>query len=210
MGQVYEAIDGRLREFVLSQPLYFVATAPSGPEGHINLSPKGLSGTLVVLDERRVAYLDYYGSGVETIAHLRENGRIVLMCCAFSGPPKIVRLHGTGSVVLPDDAEFGALWERFDDQERTGRLARSVTPATRPVRQHGVRSIIVIEVSRISDSCGYGVPLMTLVDDRDLLTRSHERKNADDFAAYAETKNATSIDGLAGLEPAKASTAPAS
>ena len=203
MGQVYAALDGRLREFVLGQPVYFVATAPSGSDGHVNVSPKGLSGTFAVLDERRVAYLDYYGSGVETIAHLRDNGRIVLMFCAFSGPPKIVRLHGTGTAVFDGDAAFDGLWAaHFAGQERTGRLARCPTPATRPVRGHGVRSIIVVEVSRISDSCGYGVPLMTHVEDRDLLTRSHERKSADDLAAYALTKNATSVDGLPGLDAA--------
>jgi hypothetical protein len=207
MGQVYEAIDGRLREFVLNQPVFFVATAPSGSDGHINVSPKGLSGTLAVLDERRVAYLDYYGSGVETIAHLRDNGRVVLMWCAFSGPPKIVRFHGTGTAVLVDDAEFEALWANFDGQIRTGPLARSVTPATRPVRRHGVRAIVVVEVSRISDSCGYGVPLLEHVGDRDLLHRSHERKDDAALAAYATTKNATSVDGLPGLASASPATA---
>src|SRR5688572_22826907 len=114
MGKIYELIDDRLREFIEAQPVYFVATAPSGDEGHVNLSPKGMSGTLAVLGERRVAYLDYFGSGAETIAHLRQNGRITLMFCAFTGPPKILRLHGTGVVVLPDDARFAELWAAFD------------------------------------------------------------------------------------------------
>jgi hypothetical protein len=182
MGKIYELIDDRLREFIEAQPVYFVATAPSGDEGHVNLSPKGMSGTLAVLGERRVAYLDYFGSGAETIAHLRQNGRITLMFCAFTGPPKILRLHGTGVVVLPDDARFAELWAAFDGQER-----------------HAVRSIVEVEATRVSDSCGYAVPLMDYVGDRDLLTRSHSRRDEAALAEYAETKNRTSIDGLPAL-----------
>src|SRR3712207_987605 len=135
MGKVYESIDGRLREFLLAQPVYFVATAPSGSAGHVNLSPKGLAGSFAVLDGDRVAYLDYTGSGVETIAHLRDNGRIVLMFCAFAGPPKIVRLHGRGRPVLPGADGFADLINRFD----------------RP-RLTGLRSVIEVTVTRVSDS----------------------------------------------------------
>jgi len=182
MGQVYEAIDGRLRDFVQAQPVYFVATAPSGDDGHVNLSPKGMSGTLAVLDEHRVAYLDYFGSGAETIAHLRENGRIVVMFCAFNGPPKIVRLHGKGEPVLATDPRFAELWPVFDGQER-----------------HAVRSIIVVDVTRVSDSCGFAVPVMDYVGDRDLLIQAHSRRDDAALVDYGATRNATSIDGLPAL-----------
>ncbi len=182
MGKVYEAIDDRLRDFIEAQPVFFVATAPSGDDGHVNLSPKGMSGTLAVLGGHRVAYLDYYGSGAETIAHLRQNGRIVVMFCAFTGPPKIVRLHGKGSAVLAGDKGFEELWSAFDGQER-----------------HAVRSIIDVEVSRVSDSCGYAVPLMDFVGDRDLLVRSHSRRDEQDLVDYGVAKNLTSIDGLPAL-----------
>lgn len=182
MGKVYEEIDGRLRAFIEAQPVYFVATAPSGDEGHVNLSPKGMSGTLAVLGEHRIVYLDYFGSGAETIAHLRQNGRIVVMFCAFTGPPKILRLHGRGEAVLADDPRFEELWAAFDGPER-----------------HAVRSIIDVEVTRVSDSCGYAVPLMDYTGDRDLLTRSHSRRDEQALAEYAVTKNHTSIDGLPAL-----------
>jgi hypothetical protein len=162
--------------------VYFVATAPSGDAGHVNLSPKGMSGTLAVLDQHRVAYLDYFGSGAETIAHLQDNGRIVIMFCAFTGPPKIVRLHGKGDAVLADDPRFPELWSAFHGQER-----------------HAVRAIIQVAVTRISDSCGYAVPLMDYVGDRDLLVKSHSRRDDAALADYAVTKNATSIDGLPAL-----------
>jgi hypothetical protein len=182
MGKVYEGIDGRLRSFIEAQPVYFVATAPSGDGGHVNLSPKGMSGTLAVLGEHRVAYLDYFGSGAETIAHLRQNGRIVVMFCAFTGPPKILRLHGRGEAVLAADPRFEALWNAFDGPER-----------------HAVRAIIDVEVTRVSDSCGYAVPLMDHLGDRDLLTRSHSRRDEAALAEYAVTKNRRSIDGLPAL-----------
>jgi hypothetical protein len=135
-----------------------------------------------VLGPRQVAWVDLVGSGVETIAHLQENGRIVLMWCAFAGPPKIVRLHGRGAAVLADDPRFAELWSAFEGQER-----------------HAVRSLIEVEVGRVSDSCGYAVPLMDHVGDRDLLTRSHSRRDDAALAEYGETKNRTSIDGLPAL-----------
>src|SRR5688572_24356539 len=104
MGKVYEQIDGRIREFLLAQKVFFVATAPSAVDGHVNVSPKGLSDSFAILGPHRVAYLEYGGSGIETIAHLRDNGRIVLMACAFDGPPKIIRLHGRGHEVLAEQA----------------------------------------------------------------------------------------------------------
>jgi hypothetical protein len=178
--KVHESIDGRLREFILSQPVFFVATAPSGAEGHVNLSPKGMTGTFAVLGPHRVAYLDYHGSGAETIAHLRDNGRITLMFCAFQGPPNIVRLHGTGRAVAVTDPEYAALLPSF---------------AT-PPDTHGARSIIDVDVHRVSDSCGYAVPLMAYEGDRDLLLRWESQRDEAALAEYRRVKNATSIDGL--------------
>jgi hypothetical protein len=113
MSKLYDAIDDKLRDWIGKQPMFFVGTAPLGADGHVNISPKGMAGTFAVLGDRRDAYLDYFGSGAETIAHLRENGRIVLMFCAFTGPPKIVRLHGRGRTVLRDQAEFATLRAEF-------------------------------------------------------------------------------------------------
>src|SRR6059058_3779379 len=103
MGRVYDGIDERLAAWIARQPLFFVATAPLAGDGHVNVSPKGPIGSLRVLDDHTVAYLDVTGSGAETIAHLRENGRIVVMLCAFEGPPKILRLHGRGEAVQAGD-----------------------------------------------------------------------------------------------------------
>lgn len=180
MGREYEGIDARLEGFLCRQPVFFVATAPLAGDGHVNVSPKGLISTFGVIDPRRVAYLDLTGSGVETIAHLRENGRITLMFCAFDGPPRVVRLAGRGRVVLPAAAGFGALVARFAPIE-------------------GIRAVVDINVDRISDSCGYGVPRMTLVHDRDDLERWAERKGPQGLEIYHRTKNAVSIDGLPGL-----------
>lgn len=185
MGKIHDAINDRLARFLLAQPVFFVGTAPLAGDGHVNVSPKGMSGTFTVLDDHRVAYLDYTGSGVETIAHLRENGRIVLMFCAFDGPPNIVRLHGTGRAVLPEEPGFDGLRAHFP-KERT----------------LGQRAVIVVDVRRISDSCGFSVPLMGLRGDRDLLDRYHERRDPAYFDDHRLTRNSASVDGLPGLPPA--------
>jgi hypothetical protein len=179
MSRVYDAIDDKLRAWIGRQSLFFVGTAPLSPEGHLNVSPKGMAGTFAVLGPRRVAYLDYFGSGAETIAHLRENGRIVIMFCAFDGRPNIVRLHGRGRAVRPDDAGFATLREEFA-KERTA----------------GQRSIIVVDVDRVADSCGYAVPRMDFVADRDVLDLHQVTKPAGYFDEYWDAKNAASIDGL--------------
>ncbi len=182
MATVFDAIDDRLRDWLLAQSVFFVATAPLAGDGHVNLSPKGMAGTFAVLGPHRVAYLDYFGSGVETIAHLRENGRIVIMCCAFTGPPKIVRLHGRGRSVRPGQDGFPELRAAFGKE-----------------RDLGLRSIIVADIERIADSCGYSVPLMDFVGDRDVLDRAQERRDTAYFEQYGATRNAVSIDGLTGL-----------
>jgi Predicted flavin-nucleotide-binding protein structurally related to pyridoxine 5''-phosphate oxidase len=179
MGKVYDGLTDRLREFIAAQPVYFVATAPR-EGGHVNVSPKGHADTFTILDDTTVAYLDLTGSGIETLAHIRENGRVTIMFCAFSGPPKILRLYGTGRVVMPGDAEWDELLPRFG-------------------RRLGVRSIIVVSCDRIADSCGYGVPLMSYEQDRDLLHRWAERKDAAQLREYRAKHNSKSIDGLPAL-----------
>lgn len=176
MGKTYEEISPELAAWVAQQALFFVGTAPLSTDGHVNISPKGLD-TLRVLGRRRVAYLDLTGSGAETIAHLRENGRIVLMFCAFGGPPKIVRLHGCGTVVTPASKEWPELSAHFPDHI-------------------GARSIMDVEVTRVSDSCGYGVPTFSQPEQRVALRRWSENKGAEGLPAYRRQKNARSIDGL--------------
>jgi hypothetical protein len=183
MGKLYAEIDETLRTFIEAQHVFFVATAPTETSGHVNCSPKGRD-SLRVLDGNSVAYLDYVGSGVETIAHLRQNGRIVLMFCAFEGRPKIVRLHGRGFVVLPADPGFDELLAAF------GRKM-----------ELGMRAIVRIDVTRISDSCGFGVPLYRHVKQRDQLARWAERKGEAGLETYKLEKNSASIDGLPGLDP---------
>jgi len=180
MGKVYEEIDADLRAFIEAQRVFFVATAPIDAAGHVNLSPKGLE-TLRVLTPRRFAYLDYVGSGAETIAHLRENGRIVIMFCAFQGPPKIVRFHGRGEVLEPMNPEYQRLRPLF------------------PAVPSG-RAIITVSIHRISDSCGFGVPLYHYERHRSQLTDWSGRKGEDGLRAYQAEKNRRSIDGLPAVE----------
>lgn len=177
MGTVLEVIDPKLERWLRQQPVFFVATAPLAADGHVNLSPKGLADTFRVLDERTVAYLDLTGSGAETMAHLRENGRVVLMFCAFAGPPKIVRLWGRGEAVLPSAPDFAELVAGF--------------PA-----HPGIRSVVRVAVTRIADSCGFAVPRMTLDGERDILDRSHAQKGPQGLADYRRRRNAASLDGL--------------
>ena len=190
MAKVYEAIDQHWRDWIARQPLFFVATAPLAADGRVNVSPKGPIGTLRVLDEHTVAYLDVTGSGAETIAHLRENGRIVVMLCAFEGPPRILRLHGRGEVVLADDPEFEALVERAGFEQ----------PAVAESR----RAVVVVHVERIADSCGYGVPLMSHEGERPHPEAWADKKmragGPDALRDYRREKNARSIDGLPAVE----------
>jgi hypothetical protein len=178
--KLHDGITANLRTWIEAQHLFFVATAPLAGSGHINLSPRGTPGTFAVIDEHTVAWLDLTGSGAETIAHLRENGRIVMMFCAFDGPPQIVRLHGRGRVVVPLDEEWAEVAGRFPDKP-------------------GARAVVVVDVTRVSDSCGYSVPLFEFVGDRDLLDRWTENRGPEKIAEYQSTLNATSIDGLPAL-----------
>jgi hypothetical protein len=179
MGKVRSMLDDAAARFIEAQHMFFVASAPLDPNGHVNLSPKGLD-TFRILGPTSVAYLDFNGSGVESIAHLKENGRIVLMFCAFQGPPNIFRLYGHGRVVEPHDAEFAALAASFSDHE-------------------SARSIIVVELTRVTDSCGYGVPLFKYEGERQQLHAWARNRGPQGLKAYREQKNRHSIDGLPGI-----------
>jgi len=179
VAERFSSISDDLARWWAEQPLFFVATAPSGSAGHVNCSPKGLD-TLRILGPQRVAYLDLTGSGVETIAHLRDNGRITLMACAFNGAPRISRIYGAGTVHELGSPGFDGLAARFPDLP-------------------GARAVIDVAVDRVTTSCGYAVPLMDAVGDRDRLLDWARAKGDDGLAAYRESKNATSIDGRPGL-----------
>lgn len=191
MAKVFDGIDEHQREWIAKQALFFVGSAPLSGDGHVNVSPKGPIGTLKVLDDHTVAYLDMVGSGAETVAHLRENGRIVVMLCAFEGPPRILRLHGRGEVVPAGDPRFAELLERagFDGPH--------------PVEE-ARRAVILVDVDRIADSCGYGVPLMSYEGERPHMEAWAEKKmrvgGAAELDAYVAEKNAVSIDGLPAFE----------
>lgn len=191
MGSTFSGIDERLRRWISRQALFFVATAPLAEDGHVNVSPKGPIGSLRVLDESTVAYLDLTGSGAETVAHLRENGRIVIMLCAFAGPPRIVRLHGRGEVIMPGEQRFEELLQRCAFSEPAAPQAR--------------RAIVYVALTRIADSCGYGVPLMRYEGERphmDAWAAKKLRVNGEQaLEAYRGDKNALSIDGLPALAP---------
>jgi hypothetical protein len=179
VGKIFEALDDETRQFIHAQSMFFVASAPLDPDGHVNLSPKGLD-TFRILGPRTVAYLDFTGSGIETIAHLRENGRIVVMFCAFQGTPNILRLYGRGRTVELHEPEFPALQAHFPVYEST-------------------RAIIVIELMRIATSCGYGVPLLKYEGERSQMGAWASKKGLDGLKAYRQEKNSRSIDGLPGI-----------
>ncbi len=180
MAKTYDAIDDALSSWITAQPMFFVATAPLTRDGHVNVSPRG-KDCLSLLGPRSLGWVDYAGSGAETIAHLRENGRITLMWCAFDGAPRIVRVHGHGTVHLPGTEGFEEVARRHP---RTG----------------NTRAVLTVEATRISDACGYGVPLMDVVGERDQMERWTAAKGPDGVASYLADKNAVSLDGLAALD----------
>jgi hypothetical protein len=180
MAKAHDSISDELRTWIEQQHLFFVATAPLAASGHVNCSPKGLD-SLRVLGPLEVAYADLTGSGAETAAHVRENGRIVLMFCAFAGPPKIVRLHGRGTILEMGSPEFDLMRAAFPEHL-------------------GTRAIVHVAVTRVSDSCGYAVPLLDFRSDREGLTRWAAAKGTDGLQTYREQKNASSIDGLPALQ----------
>jgi hypothetical protein len=180
VGKIFSTIDDSVRKFIEAQPLFFAGTAPLDSEGHINISPKGLD-TLRVLGPRSIAYLDLTGSGIETVSHLKENGRIVLMFCAFQGPPKILRVHGRGTVVEPEQTEFPDIAVHFPEYE-------------------GTRAIVLVEVTRICDSCGFGVPLLQYKGERTQLSAWAHKLGSEGLKSYRQQMNHESIDRIPGLD----------
>ncbi len=180
MGKVYSQIDERIADFIGKQKMFFVATAPTSAEGHVNVSPKGYD-SFAILGPNEVAYADLGGSGIETVAHIRENGRLTIMFCAFEGPANILRLYGEGSVIQYDDPGFSEAMAPFPDFDTA-------------------RNVIRMRVTRISDSCGWGVPFYEFKGERDQLTRYIANKTPDENWAKFKTGNAESIDGLPGIK----------
>ena len=184
MGKTYAAIDDKLAAFIGAQKMFFVATAPMAADGHVNVSPKGYD-SFVILDANTVAYLDLGGSGIETHAHVRENGRITLMFCAFEGSANIVRLYGQGEAIGFDDPGYDALMANFPGFERA-------------------RAVIKVQVIQVTDSCGWGVPFMAFQGERDQLQTYVAHKDEAEWREGRYAKNAISIDGLPGLVRPKA------
>jgi hypothetical protein len=186
MAKTYERIDGRLRSFIEEQKVFFTATAPLADDGRVNISPKGTEGASALIDDMTFAYADLGGSGAETIAHLRENGRITLMWCAFTGPPLIVRIHGRGEPVFRDDPRWNGLVTHFSEDIR---------------ERADIRAVILVTAERISDSCGFAVPYLDFRGERPLHSQRFGRETDESFNDYCAAKPyvATSIDGLPGL-----------
>ncbi len=181
MGKTFDQLNDGLLDFIAKQKLFFVATAPLSIDGHVNLSPKGYD-SLVVLDSLTVAYIDLGGSGIETQAHLRENSRITLMFCALEGPAKILRLYGQGEAITFDDPRFDDLMGHFPSFSRA-------------------RAVVKIQIERIADSCGWGVPFFAFQGERDQLARSVVARPFEDWTAHRFATNSVSVDGLPGLTP---------
>jgi len=176
MAKFSDSIQNAHRDFIEAQKMFFVATAPLAVDGHVNLSPKG-SDSFRVLSPTKVAYMDLIGSGNETSAHILENSRITFMFCAYDGPPNILRLYGTGSVILPQSSEWASLADHF-----------TIIP--------GTRQIIVADIHKVQTSCGYSVPLYSYEGERDHAQKWAAKKGPEGLEAYKKEKNQQSIDGL--------------
>ncbi|MEM9168714.1 MAG: pyridoxamine 5'-phosphate oxidase family protein [Pseudomonadota bacterium] len=181
MGDVFERLTEAHTDFIGAQKLFFVATAPAGADGRVNVSPKGYD-SLVFDGDARLHWLDLGGSGIETVAHLRENGRITLMFCAFEGRPLILRVYGRGRVTTFDEPGFDALLARFDGFDRA-------------------RAVVTVDIDRVAESCGWGVPFYQFDGEREQLARWVDHRPVDEWKARRYQSNATSIDGLPGLTP---------
>lgn len=179
MGKSFDALSERHKAFIAEQKMFFVGTAPLAARGYLNVSPKGFDAFRVI-DDGKVAYLDMTGSGIETVAHVKENGRLTIMFCAFQGPPLILRLYGEGEIVERSDARFPALRARFPELP-------------------GMRSIVTLSIRRVSESCGWGVPRYDFVGERDQYQRFADQKSNEDIRESQLAQNMRSIDGLPGL-----------
>lgn len=174
MAKLYPELTAALRAFIADQPVFFTASAT--PTGHVNVSPKGMD-TFRCLDDRTVAYLDLTGSGNETAAHLKADGRLTVMFCAFEGPPTILRLYGRGRIVHPRDEAWAGLHPLFPELP-------------------GERQIVVLDVNLVQTSCGFGVPLMDFRAHRPTLVDWAQNKGEDGLLEYRNLKNRESLDGL--------------
>lgn len=179
MAKSYDLLNDQHIEFIRKQKLFFVATAPLSPEGSVNLSPKGYDG-IAILDSHTIAWVDLGGSSIETLAHLRENSRVTLMFCAFEGAANILRIYGRGEAISFDDAEFPELMKLFPAFDRA-------------------RSIIRIRIDRVSDSCGWGVPLFEFKEECEQLQRWLNNEPYDELKEHRYKSNEKSVDGLLGL-----------
>lgn len=181
MGDQQLFIDDKIATWISKQKMFFVATAPLSEDGHINCSPKGLD-TFRILDKHTVLYQDLTGSGAETIAHINENGRIIIMFCAFEGAPTIVRLYGKGQVILPDNTLWNSCHQLFEPRK-------------------GVRAYIQININKVTQACGYAVPEFEFKKNRKVLDDWFDRKGEDGLQAYRNEHNQKSIDGLDAILP---------
>jgi Pyridoxamine 5'-phosphate oxidase len=179
LAKVHETIDDRITDFINAQKMFFVATAPSEDTGHVNMSPKGYN-SFRILGPNTVAYLDLGGSGIETVAHLRQNGRITFMFCAFTGKPNILRLYGRGEAVCFDEPGFDEKLALFPTFPKA-------------------RAVITADITRIQDSCGWGVPFYDFAGERDQLVRVNAHRSDEDWRERRYASNSASIDGLPGL-----------
>jgi hypothetical protein len=176
MGTVYSSILPKHEEFIRKQRIFFVGSAPLSADGHVNISPKG-HDVLRIFSPNEVAYLDLTGSGNETSAHLKDNGRITFMFVAFEGPPMILRLYGKGKVVLPGTPEWNDLIKHFD-----------ILP--------GARQIIYAKIETVKTSCGFSVPFYSYTGERDTLQQWSSNKGEQDLEIYRKEKNSISMDGI--------------
>lgn len=173
---VHPHIEPELAEWIGRQKIFFVGSAPLSGEGHVNISPKG-GEAFRVLGPLEVAYQDYTGSGAETAAHVRENGRIVIMFCAFEGGPKIVRLHGKAVMLTAGDAKFSEMVSLFPPNA-------------------GTRAIFHVTLDRVTDSCGFSVPFFDFKEPRETLDKWSANQGPEKIVEYRAKKNVRSIDGL--------------
>jgi hypothetical protein len=176
MAKYFPEMLAEHQNFIKKQHLFFIATAPLDAAGHVNLSPKGYD-TLRILSSTEIAYLDLTGSGNETSGHINENARITFMFCAFEGPPMILRLYGSGKVILPETEEWDRMIGHFE-------------------MMPGARQIILAKIHKVQTSCGYSVPFMTYSSERETLNRSNMKKGEAELENYLREKNSSTIDGI--------------
>ncbi|KAF9926724.1 hypothetical protein FBU30_003756 [Linnemannia zychae] len=185
MVQFFDSISEDHTEWIKKQKVFFVGTAPLDGRGTVNNSPKGYD-CLRVLGPNQVCYLEMSGSGIETQSHLEENGRITIMLTAFEGPPRIMRLMGTGRVIRINTPEFNSLFEAHYE-------------GTELAQASGKRAIIIADIRKVSTSCGYGVPLYDYKGSRKTLIEVWSKRDEEAVKEYWKTKNKFSLDGLPGM-----------